>query len=69
MSKEQTTADRYAPEFEAGYRAGLAGADIHEAEGWREAWKATGQNLPMYIMAGWMAGRAMRRIKQETGSV
>lgn len=50
---------------DAGYAAGLAGEDIHMSKGWDEAFRMPHMNLPMYIMAGWIAGRAMRRIKKE----
>lgn len=52
---------------DAGYEAGLAGKDVYETAGWSEAWREPGVNLPIYIFAGWIAGRAMRRIRQETG--
>lgn len=50
---------------DAGYTAGLAGRDVHQSEGWGDAWSCPGQNHPMYIIAGWVAGRAVRRFDAE----
>ncbi len=63
MAVASTTPD---PFEESGYLAGFSGKRLEDASLWSDAWNATGQNLVAWVIAGWVAGRATARIKQET---
>lgn len=61
--------DYYTQLENSGYEAGLSGKRMEDSTLWSEAWNgASGSNLPGYVLAGWVAGRAMRRVKQEMGN-
>jgi len=54
-------------EFESsGFEAGRAGKDPQDASLWSQAWGCPGLNLPLYVMAGWVAGRAVKIFNEET---
>ena len=53
-------------EFEdSGFEAGIAGKPLEESRLWSQAWDSRGTNLPAHVIAGWVAGRAIWRLKQE----
>lgn len=56
-------ADYYSRLEDSGYEAGLAGKPLEESSLWSQVWSGPpGTNFIAYIIAGWVAGRAMRRI-------
>lgn len=51
---------------EEGFKAGLNGKRLEESASWSQAWDCgPGSNMPALVIAGWCAGRALRRIKEE----
>lgn len=55
------------PFEESGYEAGINGKRLEESSLWAEAWRMSGKNPSALVIAGWIAGRAVRRFRQETG--
>jgi hypothetical protein len=51
---------------DSGYVAGDGGLDLEKSSLWGDAW-TPGSNDVAWVIAGWVAGRAMRRVRQETG--
>lgn len=63
--ESQTTPERDWLE-EGGFDAGLAGKRLEESATWSAAWNGgPGTNDPARVIAGWVAGRALRRIIEE----
>jgi hypothetical protein len=46
----------------SGYEAGYSGKQPHQADRWAEAYDL-GNNVLAYVLAGWVAGRAMRIVE------
>ncbi len=66
MAEEIAMTDGYYTVLEdSGYEAGLAGKRLEDSTLWSQAWAFPSMNYPAYVMSGWVAGRAMRRIKEE----
>lgn len=54
---------------EGGFEAGLAGKRLEDSVTWSAAWAgAPGSNDPVRVIAGWVAGRALRRVREELAS-
>lgn len=65
MNQDEAPRKSWGEQLEdSGYAAGDAGLDLEKSSLWGDAWTTPGSNDVAWVIAGWVAGRAMRHIRQ-----